>query len=176
MIKKFNIINKIGLILAISTFFTGFIFYEFTSINLILTTQLLLGSIASIAIFSALNTLRIKENNLTIYLYIFGYLVQIFLFTSLSKTELLSETWHIQIAAILFLLFTALDFKLTLTSFYNYKITKWIFRISASLISISALLKVNSSIILSLGVFILMILSILSIASNIFLKTNSKED
>jgi len=176
MIKKFNIINKIGLILAISTFFTGFIFYEFTSINLILTTQLLLGSIASIAIFSALNTLRIKENNLTIYLYIFGYLVQIFLFTSLSKTELLSETWHIQIAAILFLLFTALDFKLTLTSFYNYKITKWIFRISASLISISALLKVNSSIILSLGVFILMILSILSITSNIFLKTNSKED
>ncbi len=176
MIKKFNIINKIGLILAISTFFTGFIFYEFTSINLILTTQLLLGSIAPIAIFSALNTLRIKENNLTIYLYIFGYLVQIFLFTSLSKTELLSETWHIQIAAILFLLFKALDFKLTLTSFYNYKITKWIFRISASLISISALLKVNSSIILSLGVFILMILSILSIASNIFLKTNSKED
>lgn len=176
MIKKFNIINKIGLILAISTFFTGFIFYEFTSINLILITQLLLGSIASIAIFSALNTLRIKENNLTIYLYIFGYLVQIFLFTSLSKTELLSETWHIQLAAILFLLFTALDFKLTLTSFYNYKITKWIFRISASLISISALLKVNSSIILSLGVFILMILSILSITSNIFLKTNSKED
>ena len=176
MIKKFNIINKIGLILAISTFFTGVIFYEFTSISLILTTQLLLGSITSIAVFSALYTLRIKENYLTIYLYIFGYLVQMFLFVSLSKTELLSETWHIQLAAILFLLFTALDFKLTLTSFYNYKITKWIFRISASLITISTLLKINSSIILSSGVFVLMILSILSLSSNIFLKTKSEED
>ena len=176
MIKKFNILNKIGLVLAILTFFTGVIFYEFTSVNLILTTQLLLGSIASIAIFSALNTLRIKESNLTINLYVFGYLVQMFLFVSLSKTELLSETWHIQLAAILFLLFTALDFKLTLTSFYNYKITKWMFRLSASILIISTLIKVNSSIILSLGVFVLMILSIVSITSNIFFKTKSKEN
>jgi hypothetical protein len=176
MIKKFNILNKIGLVLAILIFFTGVVFYEFTSVNLILTTQLLLGSIASIAIFSSLNTLRIKESNLTINLYVFGYLVQMFLFISLSKTELLSQTWHIQLAAILFLLFTALDFKLTLTSFYNYKISKWLYRLSAGILIVSTLLKVNSSIILSLGVFVLMILSIVSITSSIFLKTKSKED
>jgi hypothetical protein len=99
-----------------------------------------------------------------------------FLFVSLSKTELLSQTWYIQLAAILFLLFTALDFKLTLTSFYNYKISKWLYRLSAGILIVSTLLKVNSSIILSLGVFVLMILSIVSITSSIFLKTKSKED
>jgi hypothetical protein len=176
MVKKFNFLNKIGLLLAISTFFTGVVFYEFTSVNLILTTQLLLGSIASIAVFSALNTFRKKENNLTINLYLFGYLVQIFLFVSLTKTELLSATWHVQLAAILLLLFTALDFKLSLTSFYDYQFIKWIYRISVGTLIICTILKVNSSLILSLGVFILMILSIISITSNIFLKTKSKED
>ena len=65
MIKKFNILNKIGLVLAILTFFTGVIFYEFTSVNLILTTQLLLGSIASIAIFFNSDTTFFLSNNIT---------------------------------------------------------------------------------------------------------------
>lgn len=175
MLKTFKQINKFGLYLSISAFLTAIICYEFTSISLIFISQLLISSIGSISIFSALNSIQKGHFKYKKGAIAFGYFSFLLFVFSIFETSVLTKIWSFQLASILTLLFIALDDRLDHTSFYNYRIIKFIFRIGAIGLVLLTLFKIDSSMILSFGILLLMILTLISLGSNFVQKKHKEE-